>query len=200
MKENIQSNFYDNLQRARDLAQVFLDTQTTNKTTPSLYDDDILRAAVVFLHATLEDLLRGTFKFLIGNKGPHLWKKIPLIGLTDRNQPKGFTFENLEGFKELKVKELFDKSVDEYLNYNNYNKISDICSMFKDLDINYEQFNETFPLLEKMIQRRHNIVHRADRQGALEELNFYLLPISYTDLIEWINNLDKFAVILFKSL
>ena len=200
MKDSIQSNFYDNLQRARDLAQVYLDTQTLNKQSPSLYDDDILRAAVVFLHATLEDILRGTFKLLIGSKGPLLWKKIPLYGYTDRNQPKGFTFENLESFKELKVQELFDKSVDEYLNYNNYNKIQDICTMFQDLDINNGQFKEIFPLLEKMIERRHNIVHRADRQGTLEELNFNLTPISYTELLTWINNLDKFGEKLLGSI
>ncbi|WP_157356595.1 HEPN domain-containing protein [Leptospira vanthielii] len=200
MKENIETTFQTNISRVRTLISFYSSSQSGNSQNPSLADYDILRSAIVFLHATFEDLLRGVYKWKLSMQGGEKWKKIPLYGLSDKNQFKAFSFEDLYAHKTLSIEELFNKSLEEYLKYTNYNKIEDVVAILSDIGIDKSIFEALFPDLLKLFLRRHNIVHRADRKGTLDNLTTDLTPISDWEVNQWLNTVENFGKLLLDEL
>jgi hypothetical protein len=199
MKEIIKASFFNNIQRVRDLTQLHLALLAFPAQNSILYSEDVLRASIVLMHATLEDLLRGLFKWKIPEKGVEQWNKIPLIGISDRNQPKNFLLGNLQAHRSKTIEELFLLSVDEYLNYTNYNKVPDIDILFKDVGIESKSFDEFYGLLGEMMERRHNIVHRADREHPLDANGSSLARIEYTTVVAYLENLVGFGERVFEK-
>lgn len=197
MKDVIKTTFYYNLQRVRDLTQLHLALQSIPGQNSILYSEDVLRAAVVFMHASLEDLLRGIFKWKIPDRGIDQWNKIPLKGHSNRNQPKPFGLGSLFEYRTLTVDEIFRQSIEEYLNYTNYNKVEDIVLLFSEVGILKDSFEVFFPQLQEMMDRRHQIVHRADREVVLNSPDTELKSIEYTKVISYIENLDHFGETVF---
>jgi len=191
MKEIITRNFFSNIQRVRDLTQIHLQIEANPTQYSLVYAADVLRAAVMLLHATLEDLLRGLYRWKLPDRGAEQWSKIPLKGLANGNHPKPFHFGNLKDYSEITVKDLLNQSLDEYLNYTNYNRIEDITTLLSEIEIDKEAIETYFPDLMQMMLRRHNIVHRADRERGQSESVSGILEINYSVVIGWLETVEK---------
>jgi acid stress-induced BolA-like protein IbaG/YrbA len=94
-REEIGLRFQSNLERVRGLVTLYETLAPEKPGRRPVPFTDLLRAAVVFLHATLEDLLRSTLEWKLPSAPGDLLKGIPLTGMTDQK----FTLSELAEYR-----------------------------------------------------------------------------------------------------
>ena len=98
---------------------------------------------------------------------------------------------SLVEYRDQSVGDLITESVSHYLAHSNYNDTNEICKLLNNISIEVESLNATFPKLDALMQRRHQIVHRADRLETATSNN--LATIEQTIIVDWINVVRDFA-------
>src|SRR5947208_1955802 len=111
MREEIQLRFQSNLQRVRNVVGVYASGSEKRKGRRAVQESDILRAAVVLLHATLEDLLRSLADWKLPTAPPEALADIPLAGTKGK---KTLGLQELAGFRGRRVDDVIALSVTEY--------------------------------------------------------------------------------------
>jgi RiboL-PSP-HEPN len=145
---------------------------------------DILRAAVVFIHAYLEDFLRTLASELLPAVDGNSLQDIPLAGSGSFGRSEKFVLGQLVQHRGKTVDDLLRESVSEYLSRSNYNNTTEIALLLTRLGFKPEEHNERFAEIDQMIQRRHQIVHRADRVD--ESGTPVLQPIEREQVTAWL--------------
>jgi len=125
---------------------------------------DIIRATVVLNHAYLEDLLRTLAELALPESGEAVLKEIPLAG--SRGRLERFHLGKLAQFRGDTVDSLIRRSVSELLDRSNFNNVDEIARLLELLGLDPADYREEFPILGAMISRRHQIVHKGDRQPS----------------------------------
>lgn len=150
--------------------------------------DEILRAATVLLHASLEDFLRSLTLENLPRK-QDLLNAIPIAGFKNSRKTTIGLGDLAKVYHGKSVDEVIFQSIESWLNQTSFNNTSDLSSILKKLGIDVEQFEHEFSDLNKMIKRRHKIVHEADRdpQKPTE-----LLSIDANDVLLWRNTVTLF--------
>jgi hypothetical protein len=133
--------------------------QQTPQNVPRLDRVDILRASVVFLHATLEDILRSIAVLLLPLASPEALDQIPF---GDSRQREKFLLGALSRFRGKTVDEVLQERVWKHYQQVSFNSTREIAGLLSRLKIDVQPFEKFFPILKDMIERRHRIVHRAD--------------------------------------
>lgn len=144
--------------------------------------DDILRAAVVFIHAYLEDFLRSLAAELLPAGDERSFEDIPLTGSKSSGRGEKFALGQLAQHRGKTVDQLLRQSVSDYLNRSNFNSTTEIASLLVKLGFRPEQHNKAFDAIDRMIERRHQIVHRADKRSGETTLQ----PIKRAEVVEWL--------------
>jgi len=152
---------------------------------------DVLRAATVFLHASLEDLLRSLSYWKLPDADKETIDKIPLIGC--QSAPKKFLLGELVEHKGKKVDDLIKDSVNKYLERSNYNNVEEISSLLTSIGVNVSNVNGEFSALEELMSRRHQIVHRADISTTGGQGHHRVRSISVTQVEKWIASVETFG-------
>lgn len=165
----------------------------------TVHETDILRAALVLLHASMEDFLRSLLIWKIPMAGKELVDAYPLAG-SDRKRAEKFMLGALVAHRGMSVDDLITKSIVEYL--DRWSSFNDLGEVKKALvasgipDANVE--NHVFGDLPTMIARRHNIVHKADRNDVVQgQGNHRTKSISVRQLDNYVTavkNLKSFVV------
>jgi hypothetical protein len=106
--------------------------------------DDILRAAVVFLHATLEDFLRFIGSKYIPASGEDVLNRISLFGSSDVLWPEKFFLGKLAPHREKKVDQLISESVAAYLDKLSFNNPSDISQLLQSAGVDVDAVREFY--------------------------------------------------------
>lgn len=166
-KHLVTQRFAINVARVRGLLVSFkkLTKRRSTPDEPPSDPIDILRAAVVLLHATLEDLLRSLEELLLRNPTRADLHGIPFPGAGDRARGDAkITLVDLHTrFRGMPVDKVIQKAVDAHLNHLTYNNVADIKEAITRLRLPRDTFP---PRLEQplavMIERRHMVAHRAD--------------------------------------
>lgn len=151
---------------------------------------DILRAAVVLMHAYLEDFLRTIARSLLPAGDENCLAGIPLAGLSGR--PDKFHLGKLVHHKGKSVDEVLRESVSEHLDRSNFNSTQELALLLEKLGFDVAEHSQEFPLINHMIQRRHYIVHRADRVKATDSDNYVLQPILGIDVRLYLESTTSF--------
>jgi hypothetical protein len=151
---------------------------------------DMLRAAVVLNHAYLEDVLRTLASTLLPEAEEAVLNHIPIAGGTGRAEkvPLGM----LARHKGKTVEDVIRESVAAYLANSNFNHVSEIAHLLENLGFDVAQHNTEFPKLEEMMQRRHQIVHRADRVKAAGSDEYVLEAIRPAEVRDWLDATSNF--------
>jgi hypothetical protein len=157
VKAQIARRFHSNLDRVRHLLAVYGRTPAAERRTD---DADLLRAAVVFLHATLEDLVRSVLEWRLPAASPESLKDVPLVGLKPRS---AMNLADLAPHRGQLVDAVIANSVQAHLERSNFNDPGEVERALASVGLSRLPTTETKNLLGPMIQRRHLIVHRADR-------------------------------------
>ncbi len=151
----------------------------------SEYDaSDVLRSAVVLLHASLEDLLRSIASAHLPRTDNEFIQKMPLAGLPRSGK---YTIGDLVQHRGKSVDQVLDESIDQWLDKHSFNHADDIRGMLTELGMPVDCFSATYEKLDRMIERRHLIVHRADRTG-----DGSVAAITPEDVTSWVDNVEEF--------
>jgi RiboL-PSP-HEPN len=152
--------------------------------------EDVVRAAVVLLHAYLEDFLRTMAGALLPAGNEDCLNRIPLAGTTGRADK--FLLGKLVQHKGKLVDDLLRESVSEYLERSNYNNTDEISRLLGELGIDVKAVSQRFPEIQRMMERRHQIVHRADRVKGTESNIPVLEPIDPQEVFVWLKAVADF--------
>lgn len=192
MKQKIQQRFHQNIKRVRNLTNVYRThlmgngpgRRATAKT-------DVLRSAVVMLHAAMEDLLRSIAYWKLPNASSQTLSKIPLVSQAPAIK---FNLGHLSEHRGQTVDQLIESSVSGYLERSNYNNTDEVAKFLTSIDIDVERLRDHFPEIEPVMTRRHQIVHRADRNDdAGGRGNHRVRSIGVGTVNDWVAKVETFG-------
>ena len=136
--------------------------ELANAQRPQITREDILRAAVVFLHATLEDFLRYIGMNYLLTAGEAALDKIGLVGSSDVLRAEKFFLGKLAKHRGKTVDQVIKESVAGYLDRTSFGDPVDISRLLEACGIRLEHVREFYLEIGDLMTRRHQIVHRAD--------------------------------------
>ena len=194
MKDKIADNLKQNLARVESLVETYEthpDAQGQGRKSAQVLD--ILRAAVVLLHASLEDVLRGIAYWKLPSATKAVLDDIPLAGVG--LNPKKVLLGDLASHRGKTVDELIKASVDSHLEHSNFNNTDDIASLLQKVGVDIAKVNSLFATLQQLMERRHQIVHRADRQQQVSGSGDHeIRGINKQTVREWAKAVADFGV------
>lgn len=183
----------DNLNRARKLVSLYEGSVGRGSNPRHTHQTDLLRAAVVFTHACLEDFLRSMNAAFLPWADEAALNGIPLVGTSGRADK--FLLGRLAQHRDKTVQELLQDSVDAHLEESNYNNAGEIARVLASLNMQDPQLVALYASLGAMIQRRHQIVHRADRVKATTNARQRTKPLDAQTVTGWIDATTRFTVL-----
>ncbi len=161
-------------------------------------DTDILRAGVVFLHASLEEYLRTV---ILNSKLEQLEygsdAKFALSGvnLPDDNSggssEKKYRLSELYRYKGKDVGELLRESLESKVSFMTFNGYKQMVGSLKDVDIVLSLDDKTCKAVDDCTRRRHKIVHEADKSRHTGNGDYRTTPIKTTQLELWMRSVNK---------
>jgi hypothetical protein len=190
VKDDISRRFEANIARVGRLVDAYEAALPGVQGRPNVTTTDILRGAVVFLHASLEDLLRGILEW----KLPSTAKlddldDVPLVG----QKPGKYTLGDIARHRGQTVDELIDRSVKAYLERSNFNNVAEIADVLARAGIATAVLKTHGSDLESMMKRRHWIVHRADRNQAQGQGQFPAQSLHPNTVKAWKSTVEGFG-------
>jgi hypothetical protein len=155
--------------------------------------DDLLRAIVVLNHAYLEDFLRTLGRERLPECDETTLNEIPLA--KSGGHKEKFFLGRLSQFRGYMVDDLIGESVTEYLDKRSFTSSGDIMAFVDRLGfkLNATMKRQLRPI-ENMIERRHQIVHRADRVVRSGKLRPQLRTIGARQVVAWSLATSRFMV------
>lgn len=193
---------YDkNFGRTNSLLKLYSALTSGKKGRRPIENLDLLRATVVMLHSTLEDFIRNLMNWKLPESDKEKLKKVPLItNPYDRRKIK-FELGELLEHRGKSIEDVIDLSIKQYLDTVSFNNTHDISSSLNDININTtESIRKLYPNLQKMIHRRHNIVHQADRDFVIGGNSHKIKRITLKEVEKWQKTVDSFVLEIVKIL
>jgi hypothetical protein len=202
MIDQIRSTLNDNLSRVESLVNTYEHHPDVQGWQGRKRADllDILRAGVVLLHASLEDVLRSIARWRLPSANADVLNEIPLVGQRGTN-PKKFSLGDLTAFRGKTVDNIFAESVEAHLERSNYNSTNEISKLLNDVGIETAKVNAKFAELQALMDRRHQIVHRADRQDEVQGSGDHKIRgINKYEVRAWAEAVREFSKTVFTEL
>lgn len=200
MVNEIRSTLEQNLERVEQLVRTYgshPDAQRQGRRSVEVLDT--LRAAVVFLHASMEDVLRSVARWKLPSANHETLNTIPLVG--QGSNPKKFLLGDLTPHRGKTIDQVLAESVEACLEQSNYNNTAEIASLLTAIGLDVAKLNGQFPQLQEMMERRHQIVHRADRQDQVAGSGDHKIrAINKTTVRGWLGDVRTFSEGLFQKL
>jgi|RhiMetdeSRZDD1v2_1073273.scaffolds.fasta_scaffold258936_3 HEPN superfamily RiboL-PSP-like protein len=188
------SSFNRNLRRAMKLVVLHSQIEKNPQISGGELVDDILRASVVFAHATLEEFLRTLAIKLLPKAAERILDQIPLANSSTSGRAEKFLLGRLSKFKGKTIDEVIAQSILEYYEHISFNDVQEIAQLLENLGLDIDSVREHFPNLNALIRRRHQIVHRADQLHSPGSVNQNILKIDGPDVALWIVTIAAFVV------
>jgi len=189
------ATYYDNYNRILHLVRTYKDLYGSGAGRRAVHKGDILRSAVVFTHAALEALLRGLGCLYLHEAGPHALDSVPLTGHGEKLRAEKFFLGALVQHRGKTVDEVLSESVTDYLNQRSFNDTNEICALLASLGVAIEgPIKESLPELQKLIRRRHQIVHQADLTSDRGRGRQRAASISVKQVLKWLKATREFSI------
>jgi RiboL-PSP-HEPN len=166
-QETIEHRFQSDISRVAGLIALFRwHAANLHEDLSPDHKPDLLRAAVVLLHASLEDLFRSIAEWKLPTASPTSLDRIPLA-CTEKDKER-FTLADLAEFCGQTVDWVIARSVESYLERSSYNNVGELTELLRKTGIEYAIPKEIRDKLAAMMSRRHRIAHRVDRDLSEE--------------------------------
>jgi hypothetical protein len=179
-----------NIARVANLVKLYDDIAGTGQGRRPMGSSDVLRAATVLLHASLEDLLRGLAARYLPTSTEEALNSVPLVGLPGRAEK--FMLGALAAHRGKSVDTVIKESVDEHLSTSNYNNTGEISRLLTSLGIAPGQVNGRFGDLSELMSRRHHIVHVADANDQQGQGQHAARSLGKHTVRRWIEAVEEF--------
>lgn len=191
MKQAIRAKFNENIARVQNLVSIYDAIRGAGPGRRGHQQTDVLRAATVLLHASTEDLLRSLAYWKLPSANADVLAKISLAG---NGTSTKFSLGDLAAHRGKSVDSVVKESVDNHLERSNYNNTSEVSALITSIGLDVAPLNHTYALLDELMRRRHQIVHRADRdENAAGQGNHRISSIGADLVKRWIDNVNDFA-------
>jgi hypothetical protein len=155
---------------------------------PSVAETDVLRAAVVMLHATMEDLMRSVSAWKLPSAAPAAFKNIPF---PTPNAETKLSLEQLHGFRGQTVNELFVQAIEQLLEKSTYNNAHDVGSALARIGIEPKPILDKFATtIDAITSRRHLIVHRMDANPSAGSGHHKAHSLAVTTVKKWVTVME----------
>lgn len=198
MLEQIRSNFDNNLDRVRNLVDLYSDKLAgPGQGRRPVNSTDVLRAGTVLLHATLEEFLRGVSRWKLPQADEEALNQIPLVGL---DRPIKFFLGKLALHRGRTIDEVISDSINLHLSRSSFNNTSDIAGLLQSISLDEDRVKHLYPRLSELINRRHHIVHRADLDERPGRGHHRTKSIGTKTMRIWIDTVVEFAAIVCNQL
>ncbi len=189
MKQEIADRFLLNIARVKNLVAIYkVQLAGTGKGRRGHQKTDVLRAATVLLHASIEDVLRSLAYWKLPTAAVTFLDQIPFAGGTATK----ITLGTLSAQRGKSVDAVIKASVDAHLERSNYNNSGEVCALLQSVGLNAATVQTYLPKLEDAMKRRHQIVHRADANPDGGQGNHQVASISPAKVNKWIANTEQF--------
>ena len=195
IKRILAYGFTWNLARVENLVRLYEVSTKMRGRKPS-NSTDILRSAVVLLHASFEELLRELAHYKLPVAGEHVLDDIPLVGINSSGRPEKFFLGRLAAHRNKTVEQVIQDSVTAHLNLFTVSSIPDLTNFLNSMGIPVEPVKHLFPSLGDMIKRRHQIVHNADRRASKVPGQRAVQSIKREQVLEWLGAIEEFLSII----
>ncbi len=186
-------DFRMNLQRSEMLVKLYESISKSYPEAKSVLATDILRAAVVFLHASLEELLRSISTAVFPYSDERTLNEVPLAGLNKHARPEKFYLGELTRFRGKSVDEVLALSVKGHISRQTYNNRGDLLAFARAVGLEEAHLRGCLPSLDAMLFRRHQIVHRADRPIEEDQKRLRATSLSPRHVRAWISATKHFV-------
>lgn len=194
MKAVIEQRLTENLGRVENLVKIYEGLKTPGQGRKNTHDTDILRAAVVLLHASMEDFLRSLARWkLPASSNAQVLEQFPFPGSKPGQRAEKVNLGFFANHRGKTVDEIIRTAVEEHLDRSSYNNIQEIRRLLESIGVTVANVNQEFPTLEQTMTRRHMVVHQADRDDAGDQGSQRLKVISVPQVRPWIEAVRKFA-------
>lgn len=191
MKDRIAERFSENIKRVRNLVSIYEEHLAgAGSGRRGHMKTDVLRAATVLLHASVEDMLRSLAYWKLPMANTDVLDKIPLVTAAPAIK---FSLGALTAHRGKSVDEVIAASVNGYLERSNYNNVEEVAAFLGNIGVTVANVNGTFPTLEEMMKRRHQIVHRADRDETGGSGRHAVRSIGRNKVREWADAAEAFC-------
>lgn len=191
MKDVIAERFAQNLARVRNLVDIYSSQLAgAGRGRRGHAKTDVLRASVVLLHAAMEDLLRSLAYWKLPDANADVLSKIPLVTAAPAMK---FNLGDLSAHRGKSVDDVISASVTGYLERSNYNNNTEIASLLSNIGVVVANVDSRFTQLEELMKRRHQVVHRADRDDTGGQGNHTVRSIGQITVRNWIDDVDHFG-------
>jgi hypothetical protein len=189
-----------NLRRVEALIKMSQEPPTVATVEPTIQKEDVLRAAIVLLHATLEDFLRYVGSAYLPMSNEEVLNRISLLGTPDVFRAEKFFLGKLAQHRGKTIDQVISDSVAASLDKVAFNNTTDISQLLEGAGIQVECVREYYPQLSKLMARRHQIVHRADLNDEAGDGSRPTTPIAASVVTEWNSTVERFisAVVAYK--
>lgn len=188
----IEKRFEGNVRRVRNIVDVYDQLTPGGRGRRDVSSIDLLRAAVVLLHASLEDLLRSLAEWKLPTASPDALESIPLAGTSDPRRTR-FSVAELARHRGRAVDEVIEDSVTFHLERSNYNNPGEIKTVVEMCGGDSSIVNSFARWMGPMMQRRHWIAHRADRNSTMGRGHHEARSLSRGTVMTWIDQTEQMA-------
>ncbi|MCP4594168.1 MAG: hypothetical protein GY842_25850 [bacterium] len=189
MLAEIESLFESNLSRVRNIVTLYDQATADGPGQAEVLWTDVLRGAVVLLHASLEDLLRSLAAWKLPTAEPNALESIPLEGGADPRRTR-FSMPELAKHRGKTVDEVVSASIESYLERSSYGhpgeikRLLEICGGDRSVVDSYSRW------LGPMMERRHWIVHQVDRKRKAGPADQRTNPLQRRTVAIWIEQVE----------
>jgi hypothetical protein len=138
----------------------------------------------------MEDLLRSLAYWKLPAASADVLDKIPLITAAPATK---FALGSLVAHRGKTIDEVIAASVNGYLERSNYNNTDEVASFLTSIGVTVGNVNGWFGQVDELMKRRHQIVHRADRDETGGQGHHAVKSIGLAKVREWVNAIEGFS-------
>ncbi len=176
--------FDKNIERVRSLCSLYNSLKTNDVKEGKNYKfTDILRSATVLLHSSFEEYFRCTLRDTLSNNYTEETIKSLEIKSSDGKHKEKVSFAELVQYKDKTINELIVEQIIFTLDSTSFNNYSDVARWTQKINVSLQSYSKQ-SVFEKLVARRHKIVHEADNE-KIEK--YQLTKIQESTVTEWIN-------------
>jgi len=189
-----------NLARVENLILIYDRLGSPSQGRRTSHQTDILRSAVVFLHASLEEFIRQLVITIYPDSQKEIINRVPIAGSLTVD-PQKFLLGELVQFKDMYVSKLIEDSVTAHSKRLTVNNTNDLSNMLQSLSFEMnEDVRRHFHSLAELMSRRHHIVHQADKNETSGSGQFKVKSISSTEVRVWLQSVRDCCSIILTSI
>jgi len=175
--------FEQNLERANGLLNLHAYFVQHRRGRPPAPMSDLLRAATVFLHASMEEFFRSLAAQYWPESSGRVLNDIPLVS---QGPATKFTLEALAAHRGKTIESVIHESIDAHLQNVSFSTTREVAGLLQGIGVDMQHIVSLFPELQELMDRRHHIVHRADRLDVRARGQHRTKSISVSQVNRWL--------------